>query len=460
MKKGMYTRQKRQFKNYLHQLQLLLKSGKWNLLSPEKKKSITLKINVLFSKIRYTFKPKEFSKALTAIAALFGFSNSSAQVFDPPVDSIFGLPTNLSLSFLTSADLDNDGDLDLVITNRNNAAETNEILYYQNIGTPTEPNFTDADNDLVPIPVLSPYSYVYLRVSRLADIDGDGDYDLLVSEYGYDEVTYEYHKWLFFENIGTPESPSFAEATENPFAFPNDGYLFFPDFGDVDGDGDLDVFMQRLPYEDPEILFFENTGSATNPTFGTPVINPFGLVPTDIVSISQLGDLDNDGDLDLLTTGYYGDFNFFQNSGSIGAPLFEAPVQNSLGLVSAGGPQFPEVLDIDSDGDLDIISAAYDGYDNSILNFHKNNLITGLEEINEIDLSVFPNPSSDYLEIVNSSDIQFNRIQLISITGKRVYDSSFNSNILSLDMRNYEAGSYILLLSNSEQVYQKTIIKN
>jgi len=64
------------------------------------------------------------------------------------------------------------------------------------------------------------------------------------------------------------------------------------------------------------------------------------------------------------------------------------------------------------------------------------------------------------LEIVNSSDIQFNRIQLISITGKRVYDSSFNSNILSLDMRNYEAGSYILLLSNSEQVYQKTIIKN
>ncbi|MEM7160958.1 MAG: T9SS type A sorting domain-containing protein [Bacteroidota bacterium] len=404
-------------------------------------------------------------KAFGAIAAFFGFNPAQAQSFEAPVDSVFGLPTDLNLPILTSADLDNDGDFDLIITERSysyGSYDYTRVLYYQNVGTAEDPLFSDADENLIPIPVAGPYQYVYLRNCELADLDGDGDFDLLLSEYSYDEYSpgEEYHKWFYFENIGSPENPQFAEPVENPFNLQVAGYINLFDLGDIDGDGDIDLIGQQFPYDyNPGFSFQENIGTVNAPNFAAVSTNPFGLAPTDAINVPELGDIDGDGDLDLISTGEYGDFYFFENTGSANSPAFAAPSQNSLGLVSTdGAPQFPLIQDVDNDGDLDILSGVYDYYDSTI-NFHKNNLITSLQEISDENVRIFPNPVIDVLSVQNQSEYTFNRIQILDLNGKLVFDQSMNSKQKTIQLEFLESATYLLVLSNNEIRLSKKIIK-
>lgn len=182
------------------------------------------------------------------------------------------------------------------------------------------------------------------------DIDGDGDLDALVSDY--------LGNTRYFQNTGSASSASFAAAVVNPFGLTNAGYFANPAFVDIDGDGDLDVFIGEY-YGDT--VYFQNTGTATSPAFAASVKNPFGLTSLGYMTSPAFADIDGDGDFDALITDYDGNNFFYQNTGTASAPAFAAPTTNPFGIVNGGIKSKPEFVDFDGDGDFDLVTGQYSG---------------------------------------------------------------------------------------------------
>jgi hypothetical protein len=137
----------------------------------------------------------------------------------------------------------------------------------------------------------------------------------------------------------------------NPFGLVDSGDRSVPTLGDVDGDGDLDLLTGDLY---GSTRFFENTGTPAAPAFAAPIADALGLDPLATSSAPALVDVDGDGDLDAFVGDFYGVSSFFQNGGSAGAPAFVPLVANPFGFVGVGyAPAAPVWADIDGDGDLD-----------------------------------------------------------------------------------------------------------
>ena len=134
------------------------------------------------------------------------------------------------------------------------------------------------------------------------DIDNDLDLDLFVS-IPKDGI-------FFLENIGSREEPSYASSYDsltgtgeiNSFGLIgkelNNSSIAFVD---IDNDGDYDLLSASSTND---IYLSRNEGNKENPVFSLPEINPFGLDIFKTIGSPSLsfGDLDNDGDPDLLIT--------------------------------------------------------------------------------------------------------------------------------------------------------------
>ena len=120
------------------------------------------------------------------------------------------------------------------------------------------------------------------------------------------------------------------------------------DAGDLDGDGDLDVLV-AVPGDD-DLLWLRNDGG----TFASQSVSPgFGGANS-----ARMVDLDRDGDLDVLAVGgAAGEVAWFDNTSGDATTWTEQPIDND-GLpgawaVAAG--------DLDSDGDIDVVAAGRTG---------------------------------------------------------------------------------------------------
>jgi hypothetical protein len=210
---------------------------------------------------------------------------------------------------------------------------------------------------------------------------------------------------IFLENIGTPSNPQFttAQANQIGISFPTSSYPVIPSFGDIDMDGDYDLLT--TPYKDYsnteyDFLYQQNKGSATNPVMSLQAQNPFGLSPdTSYVGIlvnSEMIDLDGDGDQDIITSGFYGNnFLYFENGSSS----------------------------------------------------------TDINEVLE-SIKIYPNPTTNNLNI--GSNIKFDKIEVIDQLGKYYY---FDNIYKSLNLNKLNKGIYIINLYHKENVYSKKFTK-
>ncbi len=290
--------------------------------------------------------------------ALLGLGSQAAQAAGAPVFDLFatnpfaGLDAG-TFSTLAAGDLDGDGDPDFVASE---SFATGQIRYYENTGSATAPALTERSGTANPFTGLVSSWTPLLAVG---DLDADGDLDLLCGDtYG---GTLKY-----FENTGTATAPAFVERTgaANPTAVVS-GDRLAPALGDLDRDGDLDLAVGGPA---GNFRFFRNTGSARVPAFSevTGPANPFdGLIAgVGFLSYPALGDIDLDGDLDLVSGDEpSGGFHTFRNTGSSATPRFEpmAARSNPFAGESAGLNLTPALIDVDADGDLDLVSGERDG---------------------------------------------------------------------------------------------------
>jgi hypothetical protein len=182
------------------------------------------------------------------------------------------------------SDLDADGDLDLSVGQL--YGEVWPVLYYRNEGSPAQPVWQEDNSMYETLPL---YGYTH---PELADLDADGDFDLVVSSQGHFEA---------YRNTGTPvaaawtEDESLIDGIVPPWGLG----LVDQNFGDLDGDGDLDVILGSRS-GDGHIMCFENTGTGQVPAWAE---NESLLIGVDRFVESwglELADIDADGDLDLL----------------------------------------------------------------------------------------------------------------------------------------------------------------
>ncbi|MEY3827165.1 MAG: hypothetical protein RLZZ148_1983, partial [Cyanobacteriota bacterium] len=178
--------------------------------------------------------------------------------------------------------------------------------------------------------------------------DIDGDDDLDIFIGAIDGNIY------YQENTGTATAPTFTTPVDNPFGIGDVGFASTPTFVDIDGDDDLDAFVGN---EEGNIYYFENTGNAT---FTNLVPNPLGSIDVGYYSSPTFVDINGDDDLDVFVGNEEGNIYYFENTGSTTAPVFTTTISIAFGLPPNIFNSSPTFADIDGDNDLDAFVGARD----------------------------------------------------------------------------------------------------
>jgi hypothetical protein len=268
----------------------------------------------------------------------------------------------ISIAF---TDIDDDDDPDLFL------GELNRIRHYRNDGTASAPVWTFVTDSYggISIPYYAgPGSFTL----TFGDLDGSGTIDMVVHAFG----------WLTsFKNVGTPANASWELWVDG--MLPMDFYSFAnPALADIDNDGDLDLFLglgSISGVDDAHFVLLRNDGSSITPLW-TYVTGDYGGVDSDWESGAKAPtfvDIDGDGDLDLfIGAGYFFGWQdarlyFYENIGTPAAAAFTQITNTYLGIAVPGAQAAPAFADIDGDGDQDLFVAISSGGQGQI-HFYRN----------------------------------------------------------------------------------------
>lgn len=270
----------------------------------------------------------EFSTGAVTASTLVagGAVKLSIATFTPVWSSVSWSPPDIgSYAAPNAVDLDDDGDLDLLI-----GTSGGSTIAYRNIGSSESPSWSA--NSAWNVSDIGSHA-----VPQAADLDGDGDFDLLVG--AQDGISYG------MENTGSKSSPVWT--ANSAWNTVDTGSLAGPELVDLDGDGDIDLMVG----DDNGISYgYRNTGSTSAPIWTAEA--SWNMPDASSSARPRLADLDGDGDYDALVGVNNGLTYAYENTGDTTAPTW---VRNTAweDSADAGYLAVPELADFDGDGDMD-----------------------------------------------------------------------------------------------------------
>lgn len=421
-------------------------------------------------------------------------------------------------------DMDNDGVKDMIVSpNSTNAAEDYNVMwFYKNTNTNEFPEFQLQQKDLM---IEEMVDHGSGAKPAFVDYNADGLLDLVVGNYSYFVPFGDRDPRLFlYLNTGTESEPAFTLEDDdflNMSQFSQSSYNYAPTFGDLDGDGDLDLIVGE---EYGHLFYAENTAGAGNPMeFGTVTYNYFEI-NVGKVSTPQVVDLNRDGVKDLVIGEKNGNVNFFVNTGTPTAPEFNPdpamPPNNFLlgeidtripgystghsapfiydsedgyklltgseigrieyytnidgnleGAFTASADTFGGILegirtnlvleDINNDGMLEMFVGNFRGglvaYGTDIPKFINTSVY---EDAKKIGLTVFPNPASESLIIRTSefSDVQKEAV-VYDVNGKVLLSQNWQGLTGNINISILSSGIYFVKVQMGDVVSVERFVK-
>lgn len=319
----------------------------------------------------------------------------------------------------TFADINGDGLLDMVVGNYGNFKEPgvypSGLFYFENNGSYAKPSFILKDSNFLSLNRFNSVSRDFSPV--FADMDGDGDEDVLIGD--------ESGQLFYGENMAGKGKPLKIDQFVYPFMDIDVGLYATPFIFDVNTDGLPDLLVGE---RGGNINYFQNIGSKSRPFFDAnadimPNANRWGGVNTNKPgylngSTAPIMFYTSEG-LRLLT-----------GSDDKGLLLYEVSeanqkfnlIENGLNSLKNGFQVKPALADLNNDGLYELlVGNARGGLQLYQTSWKK--LTTNTKEINnaaEEQIIVYPNPSDDFIHLKYASANSFSKgkISIFDVLGR------------------------------------------